>query len=94
MEENKHKLNENYLRAKARLDNLKGFYTHVLAYVLIIPFLIFINYMTYWDYKWFWFPMFGWGVGLVIHALVVFGFGADWEQRKIKEIMDNEKYNK
>jgi len=93
MEENNNKLNEEYLRASARMDELKGFYTNALSYLLVIPFLIFINYMTYWEYKWFWFPMAGWGLGVAIHALVTFGFGSDWEKRKIKEIMENEKYN-
>lgn len=91
MENSEKKLNEDYLRASARMDELKGFYTNVIAYVLIIPFLIVVNYLTYWDYKWFWFPMFGWGVGLGIHALVTFGFGSEWERRKIKELMENDK---
>lgn len=85
---------EAYKRAKKRLDELKGFYGHLLSYVLVIPFLIFINYMTYWEYKWFWWPMLGWGLGLAGHALGVFGknkiFGKDWEERKIKEYMDKE----
>jgi hypothetical protein len=92
MDVNKKNLNEDYLRASARMDELKAFYRHILTYVLIIPFLIVINYMTYWDYKWFWFPMVGWGIGLGIHALVTYGFGSDWEKRKIREIMENEKY--
>lgn len=93
MQEDKNQLNEEYLRARARLDELKAFYSNIAAYVLVTPFLIFINYMTYWDYKWFWFPIVGWGLGVAIHALVTFGFGSDWEKRKIKEIMENDKYN-
>lgn len=85
---------EAYKRAKKRLDELKGFYGHLLSYVLVIPFLILINYMTYWGYKWFWWPMLGWGIGLAVHALGVFGkdkiFGKEWEERKIKEYMDKE----
>ena len=92
MKEDKNKLDQEYLRARARLDELKGFYSNAIAYVLVIPFLIFINYMTFWDYKWFWFPMFGWGLGLVIQAFQTFGVGSNWEDRKIREIM--EKNNK
>lgn len=91
MKEEKNKLDQEYLRARARLDELKGFYSNVIAYVLVNPFLIFINYMTYWDYKWFWFPMLGWGIGVGIHAFVTFGLGSSWERRKIEEIMNNEK---
>lgn len=92
MEEDKNKLNEEYLRASARLDELKGFYSNVAAYVLITPFLVFVNYMTYWEYKWFWFPMIGWGIGVGIHAVVTFALGKDWERRKIEELMKNDKF--
>lgn len=80
-----------YIRAKKRVDELKGFYGNIVAYCVVIPFLIFVNYQTAWGYKWFWFPLFGWGLGIVIQAFTVFGYGSDWEERKIKEIMDKDK---
>jgi len=73
------------------MEELKAFYSNVAAYLLVNPFLIFINYMTYWDHKWFWYPMVGWGVGIIIHGFVTFGFGSDWEKRKIEQIMKEEK---
>lgn len=83
-----------YIRAKKRVDELKGFYGSLIAYCVVIPFLIYINYTTSWDFKWFWFPVFGWGLGLIIQVFQVYGYGADWEERKIKEIMnkDNNKF--
>ncbi len=93
MERESNNLNEEYLRANSRMQELKAFYSNIAAYVLVIPFLIFINYMTYWDYQWFWYPLFGWGLGVAIHAVVTFGLGSEWERRKIKEIMDKEKNN-
>ncbi len=83
-----------YFKAKERVKELKEFYSNLLSYVVVIPFLIFINYYTYWEFKWFWFPLFGWGLGLTIHAFSVFGYGATWEQRKIKEIMEKEERTK
>jgi len=80
-----------YIRAKKRVDELKGFYGNLIAYSVVIPFLIFINYQTAWDFKWFWFPVFGWGLGLIIQAFKVFGYGSDWEERKIREIMNKDK---
>ncbi len=80
-----------YIRAKKRVDELKGFYGNIVAYCVVIPFLIFINYQTAWGYKWFWFPLFGWGLGIVIQAFTVFGYGSDWEERKIREIMNKDK---
>ncbi len=82
-----------YLRAQKRVDDLKGFYSNLISYCIIIPFLIGVNYYTGWGYKWFWFPMFGWGIGVAFHAFGVFGFGNDWEQKQIKNHMDKELNN-
>jgi hypothetical protein len=80
--------NDKYLRARKRVDDLKGFYVNLVAYCVVIPFLIFINYRTSWDHQWFWYPLFGWGLGIVIQAFKIFGYGKDWEERKIREYMD------
>lgn len=87
-------INDSYVRARNHVEELKGFYYSLLSYCLVIPFLIFINYKTSWDFQWFWFPLFGWGLGLVIQALRVFvnngAFGSGWEKRKIEEFMQDE----
>lgn len=83
---------ERYLQAKERVDQLKGFYMNLTAYLVVIPFLIFVNYMTYWDFHWFWFPMAGWGVSVLIHAFFTFGVGRDWEERKIQKLMEDENF--
>lgn len=80
-----------YIRAKKRVDDIKGFYGNLIAYCVVIPFLIFINFRTSWDHKWFYYPMFGWGLGVVIQAFTVFGYGSDWEDRKIREIMEKDR---
>jgi two-component system LytT family sensor kinase len=82
-----------YLRAQKRVDDLKGFYSNLISYCLIIPFLIGVNYYSGWGYKWFWFPLLGWGIGLGFHAFGVFGFGNTWEQKQIKNHMDKELNN-
>lgn len=85
---------DKYLKAKKRVEDLKGFYSNLISYCLVIPFLIFINYKTSWDFHWFWFPLFGWGIGLGFHAYQVFvndGFlGRKWEERKIQELIEKE----
>ncbi len=87
--------NNAYFKAKERVKDIKEFYGNLLSYCIVIPFLIFINYKTYWEFQWFWFPVFGWGLGLTIHAFTVFGYGANWEERKIEEIMKkNQEQNK
>lgn len=81
-----------YSRAKKRVEDIKGFFGNLVAYCVVIPFLIFINYKTSWHYQWFWFPMLGWGMGVIFHAFGVFGYGKEWEDRKIKEILEKEQH--
>ena len=85
------KYNENtaYLRAKDRVEKLKGFYGNLISYCVVIPVLIIVNLNTS-KFQWFWFPMLGWGMGLTFHALETFGYGKSWEERKIKEILEKE----
>lgn len=87
-----HELKEEnaYFKAKQRVKEIKEFYGNLVSYCVVIPFLIFINYRTYWEFQWFWFPMFGWGLGLAIHGFSVFGYGATWEERKIRELIEKD----
>ncbi|MDP2088301.1 MAG: 2TM domain-containing protein [Flavobacteriaceae bacterium] len=93
--ETKNIYNENmtYIKAKERVDKLKGFYSNLVAYCCVIPFLIFINLKTSPHFYWFWFPMLGWGLGLTFHALETFGYSKDWEEKKIQEILNKENNN-
>ena len=83
-----------YQKAKKRVEALRGFYIHLTVYVVVNLILFSINMIVSPDSLWFFWPLMGWGVGLAFHALSVFGFGrwfgADWEERKIREIMENE----
>ena len=91
METNYVNKNEKYARAQKRVNELKGFYIGLIAYCVIIPFLAFFNYQTTgFGNKWFLYPMLGWGLGIVIHAFMVFGYSSKWEERKIKELMNKD----
>ena len=63
---------------------------YALSYCIVIPVLVFINLKFSSKFQWFWFPMLGWGMGLIFHAFGVFGLGSNWEERKIKEIMNQD----
>jgi hypothetical protein len=84
--------NENtaYYRAKKRVEQLKGFYGNLISYCCVIPVLIFINLNYMPEFQWFWFSAAGWGFGLTMHAFKVFGYSANWEERKIQEILSKE----
>ena len=84
-----------YLKAKKRVKDMKGFYMHLTVYCLVIPIIIFVNLKFEPHFHWFWFSTIGWGSGLFIHWLTVFGLnlmgiGKNWEERKIKEIMEEQ----
>jgi hypothetical protein len=82
--------NNAYYRAKKRVEQLKGFYGNLISYCCVIPILIFVNLTFMPKFHWFWFSAAGWGFGLTMHAFKVFGYGTDWEERKIKEILEKE----
>ncbi|RLD30048.1 MAG: hypothetical protein DRI75_01455 [Bacteroidetes bacterium] len=96
-----------YLRAKHKMNKLKGFYKHLAAYIIINS-LIFgmkiIRNLThgetfseaFFDIDFYGLWLF-WGIGLAFHAFCVFGanhmFGKDWEENKIKKFMEDDERN-
>lgn len=88
-----------YREAVRKVRKLKGFYTHLIIYILVNILLIFLNLddiqkaHTIWTWEIWATPVF-WGIGLIAHACGVFCpgffFGKDWEEKKIKEL--TEKY--
>jgi hypothetical protein len=79
------------------VEALKGFYIHAAVFVLVNIGLFVINLLVVYrgnDPWWFYWPLIGWGIGLGIHALNVFGFGGrmgrNWEERKTREFMDKD----
>jgi len=86
---------ESYRKAKEKVAELKGFYSHLFAYILVNLMLAIINYVTSPGHYWFWWISLFWGIGLLMHAWHVFGhsmvFGDDWEDKKIQEYMEMDK---
>ena len=78
----------NQEQAQERINELKGYYAHLVSYIAVNPFLMVVNLATYHQYPavWFFYPLLGWGIGLVIHTVRVFGTGSDWEERKMQEL--------
>lgn len=92
-----------YQQALKRVKKIKGFYTHLMVYVVINIGLLIANYRNsdanenFWQWQTF-NTVFFWGIGLVAHAMSVFMpgmlMGKDWEEKKIRELMEKEKQNK
>ncbi|MCL6265509.1 2TM domain-containing protein [Flagellimonas myxillae] len=88
---------EKYNRAKKKIEEIKGFYIHLLIFVVINTFIlvnIYLNSDNFWQWPHF-VAFFGWGVGLLIHAGKTFGFilffGKDWEERQIQKYIEKDK---
>ena len=84
-----------YEKAKEHVAQLKGFYGNLTAYCIVIPCLAILNYNTT-SFPWIIFPTLGWGFGVTVHGMEVFGFnplwGKRWEERRIRKLMDDEKF--
>ncbi len=89
-----------YKEAERQVKKIKGFYTSLFIYFAVNIFILYLNYKdlkpgeTIWQIKYFTLSFF-WGIGVIIHAMRTFisGFmlGTNWEERKIRELMDKEK---
>ena len=81
-------------QAEEKVEKLKGFYTHFSIYLIFIPIFIGLNIYGGSNFPWAIFPILGWGFGVLGHAADTFSwnpfFGKDWEERKIKEFMNDE----
>jgi hypothetical protein len=82
-----------YERAKKRVKEIKGFYGNLISYCVVIPFLVVLNLITSPKNLWFYWPMLGWGIGVASHGLSVFAIGINWEEKKIREILEKENRN-
>jgi hypothetical protein len=85
-----------YQRALERVRAVRGFYVHLMVYVAVNLGLVTIDWLTAPSgLTWSYYPLVGGGVGLAVHALVVFVadgfFGPDWEERKAREMIDRER---
>ncbi|WP_378184031.1 2TM domain-containing protein [Aquimarina sp. SS2-1] len=89
-----------YKIAKKRVDDERGFYTHLSIYIVINLVILFINtnfksqgFKNWGQWHLYITPAL-WGIGLLFHGLSVFKhnfiFGRNWEQRKIKQLMDED----
>ncbi|MCK8462426.1 2TM domain-containing protein [Aliiroseovarius sp. S1339] len=65
---------EAYQAAKKRVEAKMGFYTHLSVYVAVILFLAVIDFVSSPGTIWVQWPMMGWGIAVVLHALAVFVF--------------------
>ena len=88
---------------RRRVHRIAEFYQHLLVYVGVNGLLWLVNAFTVYqstkDIKWTsWWALWvtlGWGIGLLTHATTVLPiwsfFSPEWEERKVKELMERER---
>ncbi len=76
-------------RALEYVRDVKGFYSHLLTFILVVSLLFVINYVMTPSYIWAWWALFGWSIGIISHGLSVFEivpfFGTDWEKKQVEK---------
>lgn len=70
------------IRARGRAEAKFGFYKHLAVYAVVCVLLLVINFLTEPGSYWVIWPVLGWGVAIIIHAVTVFG------ARRKEEIID------
>lgn len=98
--ENLNKNSIRYREATRRVKKIKGFYIHALVYLLVNIFIVCLHFVDVDQHTEFqvWeilkLPVF-WGIGLAVHGMSIFLppmiLGSDWEEKKIRELMDKNK---
>jgi len=91
--------NERYKKAQARVRRIRGFYSSVITFVLVNLLLLIINLITNPHRLWFWWVTVIWGIVLIIQAINIFTIkdhflGEEWEQKKIRDLMEKDKKEK
>jgi len=87
---------EAYLRAQRKVKKLIGFYWHAVSYVIVNAFIVgvLVSSGVSFGSVAVWSTALFWGIGLAFHAFSVWGpdilFGRNWEQRKIREFMEQD----
>ncbi|NML45007.1 2TM domain-containing protein [Ramlibacter sp. G-1-2-2] len=70
-------------QARRRAGAKMGWYIHATVYVAVNALLAMISAMS--SHAWAFFPAAGWGIGLAIHGLVVFGRTSGLRERMVAE---------
>ncbi|MGM0365103.1 MAG: 2TM domain-containing protein [Actinomycetota bacterium] len=75
---------EKYLKARERVEEIKGFYSHLFTYIVVMVILMLVNFFSTPGFYWFLIVAGGWGFGLFWHAMGVFIFSRSIGSRRDK----------
>ena len=76
-------------KAKVKVE----FRIHLINYIAVNTLLAILNLTLTPGYIWFIWPLLGWGIGIILHALRVYYFGtSSIKERMIEEQMEKENF--
>jgi hypothetical protein len=73
-----------------RREQWRGFFRHLVPYVMVNGLLVTINYLTT-HFPWALFPALAWGIGLIMHLMAVVHPDPQRLQRKLQRRRDRER---
>ncbi len=77
--------------ALEHVRDIKGFYNHLIVYLISIAAMAGFNLFSG-GYLWFLWPALGWGLGVAAHGLSVFEvfslFSPNWEKRQVEKRLE------
>ena len=73
--------------ARKRAGAKLGWYSHAALYLAVNLFLLAVSNVGFGSHRWTPFPMFGWGLGLLLHGVSVFvlGTGSGLRERMVRK---------
>ena len=86
-----------WARARARATAQREFFGHLAVFILVGAFLVILDLAggstdnSFIGLDWAFWPIGGWGIAVLLHAVRVFGPGSNWEERKAAQLYQQER---
>ncbi|MGI9613645.1 MAG: 2TM domain-containing protein [Acidimicrobiales bacterium] len=86
-----------WARSRARASAQREFYGHLTVYVLVCALFVILDVFggtsgaTFLGLDWAFWPIGGWGVAVILHAIRVFRPGSGWEERRAAKLYEQER---
>jgi hypothetical protein len=79
--------NQNFQKTARKMAKAKvEFRIHLINYIVVNTLLAIINLTLTPGYIWFKWPLLGWGIGIIFHALSVYFLGASSNKERMIEV--------
>lgn len=80
-----------YQKARKKVDEKKAFFKHLFTWLIFSVFFLILNFSSPANTFWAIYPIAGWGLGVLLQAVKIYGFpglGKDWERKQLEEELE------